>query len=168
MVQSVLHAGLALFADTLPSPSDQPDLVAGAATVTEGSLIGNLEISRVGVDAIVLEGAAEPTLRVALGHVSGTAMPGESGNIAIAGHRDTFLRGLRKVQDDDLITLQTAHGSFEYRVQSMKVVDPGDLDTLRPTREPTLTLITCYPFHFIGPAPKRFIVRARQTATYSR
>ena len=127
--------------------------------VLPGDPIGKLTIGSVGISAMVLEGADSETLNVAPGHIPGTALPQENGNVAIAGHRDTFFRNLEKLRDGDSITLTTLTGVYWYRVDSMEVVDPARLDVLAPTKEPTLTLVTCYPFHMIGPAPKRFIVR---------
>ena len=127
--------------------------------VLPGDPIGKLTIGSVGISAMVLEGADSETLNVAPGHIPGTALPQENGNVAIAGHRDTFFRNLEKLRDGDSITLTTLTGVYRYRVDSMEVVDPARLDVLAPTKEPTLTLVTCYPFHMIGPAPKRFIVR---------
>jgi sortase A len=125
------------------------------------SVIGRLEIPRLGISAIVLEGADDTTLRSALGHIPGTALPSEPGNIGIAGHRDTFFRNLREIQLNDQIRLTTAYGSYEYRVESLNVVEPSDTAVLDNGATHFLTLVTCYPFDFIGHAPKRFIVRAR-------
>jgi sortase A len=122
--------------------------------------IGRIEISEIGVSAMVLEGTDDLTLRRAVGHVSGTALPGQNGNVAIAGHRDTFFRGLRDIHKDIEIKLTTLKGTFRYRVDSTEVVDPKDADELDDSGDATLTLVTCYPFNFIGSAPRRFIVHA--------
>jgi sortase A len=95
-----------------------------------------------------------------VGHIPGTALPGEDGNIVLAAHRDTFFRPLRNIQKGDEIALTTWNGAFRYRVESIQVVGPDDVGVLQPTSLPTLTLVTCYPFYFVGSAPKRFIVRA--------
>jgi sortase A len=124
------------------------------------SVFGRLVIARVGISAIVLDGTAAGTLRVGLGHVLGTAEPGQDGNTAIAGHRDTFFRPLRQVQTGDSITFETWRGTYHYRVSSVEVVDPSDLAVLQSHQKPELTLITCYPFSYLGHAPKRFIVHA--------
>jgi len=124
--------------------------------------MSKIEIPRLGVSEVVVEGVSFRSLRVAAGHVPGTAFPGESGNVAIAGHRDTFFRKLSQIRSRDQITLTTLRGSFNYSVESTRIVEPTAVEVLRPSREPTLTLITCYPFSYIGPAPKRFIVIARQ------
>jgi sortase A len=128
----------------------------------EGSLVGRLEIPRLGLSAVVLEGSDSKTLRVAIGRVMQTAEPGEQGNVVLGGHRDTFFRPLRQIRDGDEITLVTPGGRYQYVVDWTKVVKPTDTSSLAPTQQPALTLVTCYPFHFIGHAPERFIVRARQ------
>jgi sortase A len=104
-------------------------------------------------------------LRRAVGHVPQTALPGQWGNIVLAGHRDTFFRPLRKIQAGDAIALKTPAGNFEYRVESTAVTAPTDVQLLKPTEDRSLTLVTCYPFYYVGPAPKRFIVRARLVTT---
>ena len=127
-----------------------------------GSLVGRVEIPRLGFKAIVLEGSDSGTLRVAVGRIPETADPGQKGNIVLAGHRDSFFRPLKGIRDGDEIQLVTPTGNNRYSVQWTEVVNPSDTQVLQPTRERSLTLVTCYPFHYIGPAPQRFIVRARQ------
>jgi sortase A len=95
-----------------------------------------------------------------VGHIPGTALPGDSGNVGLAAHRDTFFRRLRDIRPDDEIVLTTPDGTFRYTVEGTKVVEPGDVWVLDPTEEPALTLVTCYPFTYVGSAPQRFIVRA--------
>ncbi|HEX4956455.1 MAG TPA: class D sortase [Thermoanaerobaculia bacterium] len=129
-----------------------------------GELIGRLEIPGAGISVIVAAGTDALTLRRGVGHIDGTALPGEPGNVGLAGHRDTVFRGLREVRPADRILLVTADGSFEYEVESLETVTPERGDVLDPSPHPTLTLVTCYPFDFIGPAPLRFIVRAREVA----
>ena len=128
----------------------------------EGAPLGRIEISQIGLTAMILEGTSEGTLQRAVGHIQGTPMPGEHGNIALAGHRDTFFRGFRKIRQDDEITLTTLSGSYRYRVESTTVVKPEDTEVLDPVADDILTLVTCYPFNYIGSAPQRFIVRARR------
>jgi sortase A len=131
------------------------------AAVGPGGLIGRIEIQRLGVSVAVAEGTTEHTLRHAAGHIKGTALPGQAGNVGIAGHRDTLFRPLRNIHRDDIITLTTLLGEFRYRVVSTKVVNPRDVEVLNPDDgNQILTLVTCYPFYFVGPAPDRFIVRA--------
>lgn len=128
--------------------------------LANGALVGRIELPRVGVAAIVREGDEVSVLRRAVGHVPGTVLPGDSGNSALAGHRDTFFRGLRHVREGDRITLTTPQTVLRYEVRSMRIVEPTDVSVLAPTTRPTLTLVTCYPFNYIGAAPKRFIVQA--------
>ena len=129
-------------------------------SLTTGAVVGRVEIPRVGVSAIVREGDDVKTLRRAVGHVPGTALPGEVGNAALAGHRDTFFRGLRNIRNGDEILLATPGGDARYVVRSTRIVDPSEVSVLAPTRKSMLTLVTCYPFNYVGAAPKRFIVRA--------
>jgi sortase A len=125
-----------------------------------GSAIGRIEIPRLGVSTIVRAGSDARTLRLAVGHIPGTALPGDGGNVGLAGHRDTFFRRLRDIRPDDEIRLVTAGGVFTYRVARTDVVWPKDVWVLDDTGHPVLTLITCYPFSYVGTAPRRFIVRA--------
>jgi len=132
-----------------------------AAIRTDG-LVGRIEIPRIELSAVVSEGTSGKTLRRAVGHIAGTALPGKPGNVGIAGHRDTFFRPLRNVQQNDIITLTTYDGAYRYRVVSIKVVPPNDVTVLDPDAHEILTLVTCYPFFVLGPAPDRFIVRAER------
>lgn len=125
-------------------------------------LIGRIEIARLDVSVVVVEGTGSRALRRAAGHIAGTSLPGQPGNVGISAHRDTFFRPLRNVQRDDIVTLTTLHGEFRYRVISTQVVDPEDVSVLRPDGGEVLTLVTCYPFYFVGPAPSRFVVRAER------
>ena len=130
--------------------------------ISFGSTIGRIEISRIGVDAIVVEGTNGRALRRAVGHVAGTSLPGGLGNVAIAGHRDTFFRPLKDVHLNDEILLTTPGGLYHYRVDSIRIVAADDAESLKDSTDATLTLVTCYPFYFVGPAPKRFIVHAHR------
>lgn len=123
--------------------------------------LAQLRIPRLGLSAVVLEGDDDRTLRFGPGHIAGTPLPGQRGNVAIAGHRDTFFRPLRRVRVGDEITLVARDGWFRYRVSSLRVVGSTDLTVLAPTARQSLTLVTCYPFSMIGHAPDRFIVRAQ-------
>jgi sortase A len=125
-----------------------------------GSTIGRIEIPRLGVSAIIRAGTDARTLRLAVGYIPGTALPGENGNMGLAGHRDTFFRKLRDINPDDEIRVTTRDGVYHYYVQRTNIVQPKDVWVLNPTGAPVLTLVTCYPFEFIGHAPKRFIVQA--------
>lgn len=126
------------------------------------SLVGRVEIPRLGVAAVIWEGIDDETLERGIGHVPGTAEPGQAGNIGLAGHRDTFFRPLKKIRLKDRIRLVTNHGAYQYLVESIQVVHPQDIQVLDASQRPILTLVTCYPFSMLGHAPKRFIVRARQ------
>ena len=129
-----------------------------------GDLIGRIEIPRLHLSVVLVEGISRATLRRAVGHIPGTAFPGGGGNIGISGHRDTFFRPLRNIQRDDVISLTTLSGEYRYRVVSTRVVGPADISVLNPVGSEVLTLVTCYPFYFVGPAPGRFIVRAERIA----
>lgn len=122
--------------------------------------LGRIEIPRLGIAAIIKEGADEGTLTRAVGHVPRTARPGELGNMVLAGHRDTFFRPLRRIKVNDRIRLVVPPHTFEYRVQSLRVVAPEETGVLHSNGVEELTLVTCYPFRFVGPAPERFIVSA--------
>ena len=125
-------------------------------------LIGRMEVSRLNLSVIVVEGTGKSTLRRAVGHIVGTGLPGQPGNVGLAGHRDTFFRPLRNIQHGDIITLTTLRGEYRYRVVSTKVVSPESVEVLKPDGNEILTLVTCYPFYFVGSAPSRFIVRAER------
>lgn len=125
-----------------------------------GPVLGRMEIPRLGFSAMVFEGTSDDVLRRGVGHLANSALPGRPGNVTLTGHRDTFFRPLREVDAQDEIILTTLNGRYYYRVESTKVVAPDDVSVLKSYGEPRLTLITCYPFYFVGAAPKRFIVRA--------
>ena len=143
------------------SPLGRASASARAEGLRRGELIGRVEVPRVGLRAIVAEGVDSRTLRRAVGHLPGTALPGDAGNVALAGHRDTVFRALRLLRAGDVVRLVTPDGSFQYVVESTSVVEPAQTEVLDPAAHPTLTLITCYPFSFVGSAPGRFVVRAR-------
>jgi LPXTG-site transpeptidase (sortase) family protein len=126
----------------------------------DGEVLGRISVKRLGVSVIVMEGLTPKILRRGVGHVPGTALPGEIGNVALAGHRDTFFRPLEGIKLDDEILITTTASTARYRVDSVKVVDLNDVEVLAPATTSTLTLITCYPFYFVGLAPRRFIVHA--------
>jgi sortase A len=115
---------------------------------------------------MVVQGDSPSILQRAVGHLPGTALPGEAGNVALAGHRDTFFRPLRDIRSGDAITFKTLDGAFRYHVESTTVVPPSDVSSLRSLGGRTLTLITCFPFYYVGAAPDRFIVRAREVETW--
>jgi sortase A len=126
--------------------------------------IGRLTIPRLRLTAMVREGVDSNTLRVAVGHLPETPLPGQAGNVAVAGHRDTFFRGLKNVRARDEIEFSTPAGDFKYEVESLSIVEPDNLKVIGPSSENVLTLVTCYPFSYVGSAPQRFVVRAKQVS----
>ena len=119
-----------------------------------------LRIPRIQLEVAVLEGTDEFVLNRAVGHIEGTAVPGTDGNSGIAGHRDGFFRGFKDIAIGDVVEIETLNGKEEYRIERTWIVSPEDVSVLDPTPTRSLTLVTCYPFYFIGSAPQRFIVRA--------
>lgn len=154
-LDAILQSAPAAAPQEAGSPAAAPRKV-----LAPGSPIGRIEIPRLGVSSIVRAGSDARTLQLAVGHIPGTAMPGEPGNMGLAGHRDTFFRRLRDIKPDDVIRVVTPDGTFRYRVERTNVVEPTDVWVLDPTPGTTLTLVTCYPFSYLGSAPQRFIVRA--------
>jgi len=139
---------------TLPPVEEPPEL---------GDAVAKLMIPRLDTQLYVVEGTTHSDLREGPGHMQGTAMPGAPGNCVIAGHRDTHFRVLKDLKMGDQIVLQTRYGKFYYRVTQLSVVSPGNISSLRPSTTRELHLITCYPFYYLGPAPKRFVVKAEET-----
>ena len=151
--------------ESLPTEPDQETTRGRSIPMAKpavGTTVGRVEMPRLKISAIVRYGSDEKTLKRAVGLVPGTALPGQPGNVGVAAHRDTFFRNLRGVQIGDRIKLTTPSGDWEYEVESTKIVRPKNVEVLAPTPEPAMTLVTCYPFNYVGHAPKRFIVRARQ------
>ena len=138
----------------------EPHKIHPRPAIKPGDVLGRLDIPRLGLSVAVLQGTGSRMLRLGTGHIEGTPLPGEAGNSGIAGHRDTFFRGLKDIQKNDEIQFQTANGLARYAVDWVKIVAPDDLSVLAPSIGSSLTLVTCYPFYFVGPAPKRFVVRA--------
>jgi len=130
--------------------------------VADGSSFARIAVHRLHLDVVVIEGDSDADLRLGAGHIPYTAMPGNSGNVGIAAHRDTFFRPLRNIQKGDIINLSTADDTYQYQVDSTQIVTPEHSEVLLPTPKRSLTLVTCYPFYYVGSAPKRFIVRAHQ------
>ena len=149
-----------------PSRPSEPasPRTAAASPDADPLVLGRIEIPRIGISAIVREGVDDATLAVAVGHVPGTALPGERGNMALAGHRDSFFRALRHIRVDDTIRFRSSESRYDYRVDSTEVVGPNETRVLHATGGPVLTLVTCYPFGYVGPAPDRFVVRAYRLA----
>ena len=123
-------------------------------------LLGRFEIPRLGLAAMVREGVDPVTLRRAVGHLPGTALPGQPGNFVLAAHRDGFFRELRFVQKGDEIRVRTRGGAFVYRVAALSVVEPSDIEPVESTEAAVCTLVTCFPFDYVGPAPRRYIIKA--------
>jgi sortase A len=143
-------------------PAPETPKPALPLTVPLGEPIGTIVVPRLGLSAVVAEGDDKPVLDNAAGHLPDTALPWNDGNSAVAAHRDGLFRPLKGIKVGDTVRFETIHGDFEYRVKESYIVEPDDVWVLNPTLEPTLTLISCYPFNFIGNAPKRFIVKAER------
>ena len=142
-------------------PGDSGDAKASTAPApAAGVLLGRLEAPSVKLSSAVLEGSDDATLRRGSGHIEDTPFPGQPGNVGIAGHRDTTFRALRNIHVGDALEFQTADRLYRYRISKTMIVGPDDVYVLDPTPQPALTLVTCYPFEFVGHAPRRFIVRA--------
>jgi len=149
------HRFQQLLVKRIASPGAIPPTAAGG-------LIGRIDIPRLDISVVVIEGTGSTTLRRAVGHIGGTALPGHAGNIGISGHRDTFFRPLRNIRKNDVIHVTTLDGEYHYRVVSTSIVKPSDVSVLESDGREILTLVTCHPFYFVGAAPNRFIVRAER------
>ena len=146
---------------TIDRPPSVEQRAPEAARLKTGEIIGRVDIPRLKLSAAVAEGDDEKTLRTAVGHLPDTPLPWQrSGNVAFAAHRDGLFRPLEKIELKDEVRIVTPRGDYHYRVTKTHIVDPNDVWVLAPTATPTITLITCYPFAFIGNAPRRFIVQA--------
>ena len=145
-------------------PPNQPNRTASQRVEMIGGSAawGRIEIKSIGLSSMIMEGVDRATLRRGVGHIPGTALPGQAGNVALAGHRDTFFRALRNIKKNDEITLETLEGYFRYRVDFTQVVAPEYTEALNGSDVAILTLVTCYPFSYVGPAPQRYIVRAHR------
>ena len=129
-------------------------------SVTPGAVMGNIRIPALKLTAPITKGIESISLIRGVGHIPGTALPGGLGTMALAGHRDTFFRGLGRIKPDMLILVRDASGSYTYSVDRTEIVTPDQVRVLDIVERPQLVLVTCYPFEFIGAAPKRFIVHA--------
>lgn len=141
-------------AESAPSP------IAAPVIPQRGDAVAKILFPRLDKQLYVFEGDGPSELRRGPGHLQGTAMPGDRGNCVIAGHRDTHFRILKDIQQGDDIVLATSRGEFHYRVTNTRVVLPQNTSALKTTTDSELNLITCYPFYYVGSAPKRFVVRA--------
>lgn len=140
----------------------QASLFSEPHLLAENDVIGEIQVPRLGLEAIVVQGDSPAALRRAVGHLSKSPLPGERGNVILAGHRDTFFRPLGDIHLGDEIRFKTPERSFDYLVDSIEVVAPTDIRVLESSTGHDLTLLTCFPFHYVGPAPKRLVVRARE------
>jgi sortase A len=147
----------------LPGDGGSAPHAAAPSAPAVGSVIAKLEAPSVQMTTTVLEGSDDATLSRGAGHIEDTPFPGQPGNIGIAGHRDTVFRPLRRIKVGDPLQITTADRTYQYRISKTVIVGPDDVYVLDPTPRPTVTLVTCYPFDFIGHAPKRFIVQAELT-----
>ena len=147
---------------SLPGDTGTSGTLGARSAPAAGTVLAKLTAPSLGFSATVLEGSDDATLAKGAGHIEDTAFPGEPGNVGIAGHRDTIFRALRRTKVGDEYDLKTASGVHRYRVTRTIIVKPDDVYVLDPTPKPTLTLVTCWPFEFIGHAPKRFVVRAEE------
>ena len=137
---------------------------APSEPLVRDAVVGRISVPRLHLSVMVREGVAAKTLRRAVGHIPETPLPGQPGNVGLAGHRDTFFRHLGDLKPGDRIAFSTSAGDFSYAVESSTVVAPEDVGVLASSSENVLTMVTCYPFFYIGNAPKRFVVRAREIA----
>jgi len=155
-----------LYMPSLPSLERRSGADSTARPEAEqGKPIGSIEIPRLRLSSVVLEGDDAAALLLGVGHLSDTPLPWHDGNTVLAAHRDTFFRPLAHIRKGDVIRFSTADAALEYVVKELKVVEPTAVEVLEPTSAATLTLITCFPFDYIGPAPQRFIVRAERRSS---
>ena len=160
--QQQLQAALEARPPRQASAAASGALASGArARASRREAWGRLEIARIGLSLALDEGVDARTLRHAVGHLPGSAFPGEPGNVVLAGHRDGLFRPLREVRDGDHLRLTTTDGTFDYRVTSVEVVEPERTEVIDPAPgRQQVTLVTCYPFYYVGPAPQRYVVKA--------
>lgn len=160
----------ALFSELQAGQTVQPGRAGagflGASTLAgplaRGEMLGILDIPRIGLSTVVEQGDDSHTLRQSIGHIPGTVLPGQDGNAGLAAHRDTYFRHLAELKPGDQLMFQSLSGTYMYTVKSTQVVGPSDVAVLRPTDKPTLTLVTCFPFYYVGNAPKRFVLVATE------
>ena len=134
---------------------------AGQTKLSPDQMLTRVVIPKIGMDAIVVEGASRKALSAGPGHMKETAMPGEPGNAVITAHRDTFFRHIYELNKGDQIQVRRNGRTFTYEVTGKKIVMPEDVSVIKPTTDSRLTLITCYPTYYIGPAPQRLVVFSR-------
>lgn len=159
-----LHEATARLVESQMSSLDPRLSLGSSLRVGSGmALLGRLDVPRIGLSAMVADGTSSRVLRLAIGHMPGTAMPGSLGNVALVAHRDTFFRRLGELHRGDLIQVTVPGSQYHYKVVFTSIISPSETWVLQPATGQTLTLITCYPFHFVGAAPNRFVVRARRS-----
>jgi sortase A len=159
-----LHEATARLVESQMSSLDPRLSLGSSLHVGSGmALLGRLDVPRIGLSAMVADGTSSRVLRLAIGHVPGTAVPGSLGNVALVAHRDTFFRRLGELHRGDLIQVTVPGSQYHYKVVFTSIISPSETWVLQPATGQTLTLITCYPFHFVGAAPNRFVVRARRS-----
>lgn len=161
------HREKAVFAEAQAQARQTPDAASPMTAsfplpLARGEMLGILDIPRIGLSSVVEQGSDAHVLRNSVGHIPGTALPGESGNTALAAHRDTYFRHLSELRPGDQILFHSMVGTYRYTVQSTRIVPPTDTGVLASTRKPTLTLVTCFPFYYVGSAPKRFVLVATE------
>jgi LPXTG-site transpeptidase (sortase) family protein len=154
--------------ETEPEVANYRDWAPARALAHEKSLkrqlrgiVGRLLIPALDLNVMVLEGTDPWTLNRAVGHIESTALPGRAGNVGISAHRDGYFRNLGHIARGDEISILTPEKTYRYAVESTRIVNPGDIEVLAPSDQPVLTLVTCFPFYFVGDAPQRFIVKAQ-------
>jgi sortase A len=140
------------------------DAYRASASLEAGPVIGTLRIPALDLLVPLYATTDEVHLNRGVGLIEGMALPGQPGNLGIAGHRDGFFRVLRDIRKGERVEVRTAERRYAYEVSGVSIVDKEDSTPLAPTREPSLTLVTCYPFYFVGPAPRRFVVRGVLTS----
>jgi len=153
----------------LSDGAGDPAAVAAATETGEAArkpppFLARLEIPTIDLTALVVDGIDELTLRRAVGRIPSSSRPGEPGDVALAGHRDTDFRSLQRLKQGDRVELATSEGKFAYEVEWIRIVAPERVDVLAPDATPSLTLVTCYPFRYVGRAPLRYVVRAREVS----
>lgn len=159
--EQLRNSNTTLAALSAPASPGRPLLRSPLRLGSGMALVGRLDVPRLKLSAMVAEGTTSRVLRVAVGHVPGTALPWQNGNVSLVAHRDSFFRRLGELKSGDAIRMTVPGMEYRYRVTFTDVVNPDETWVLQSATGDTLTLVTCYPFHFVGPAPRRFVVRAR-------
>jgi len=159
----VYQANAARKLDALLRTNSKP-AASGTQNVPAGTPLGRIEIPHLRLSVVVVQGDDDLSLRRAVGHIPGTALPGDSGNVVLAAHRDSFFRNLGKLRTGDLIVLKDARGTQRYRVALAAVVAQDNVNVLKPSNSSVLTLVTCFPFRYVGSAPDRYVVSASQVS----